>query len=189
MSLKEKLKKVLANDLVALTECQGDIGVEVPREKIHDVLLRLREAEGLEFDFLSDLFGIDNSELYAKEAAKKKKSAKKADGEEESVVEEENVPEPPRFEVVYLLLSLKHNHRVHVKIRVPEDDLVVQSVTDIWRAADWPEREAFDMYGVRFDGHPNLRRLLMWDEFEDHPLRKDYPLEGKGEERQLFCET
>lgn len=189
MSLKERLEKVLADDLVALTECQGDIGVEVPKEKIHDVLLRLREAEGLEFDFLSDLFGVDNSALYAKEAAKKKKSAKKADGEEEEVEEKGDTPEPPRFEVVYLLLSLKFNHRIHVKIRVPEEDPVVDSVTDIWRAADWPERETFDMFGVRFRGHPNLKRLLMWDEFEDHPLRKDYPLEGKGEERQLFCDV
>jgi NADH-quinone oxidoreductase subunit C len=90
---------------------------------------------------------------------------------------------------VYLLLSLKYNHRVHVKVRVPEDDAVVDTVTDIWRAANWPEREAFDMYGIRFRGHPNLKRLLMWDEFEDHPLRKDYPLEGKGEERELFKEA
>jgi NADH-quinone oxidoreductase subunit C len=58
----------------------------------------------------------------------------------------------------------------------------------MWKASDWPEREAFDMYGIRFKGHPNLKRLLMWDEFPAHPLRKDYPLEGQGEERHLVYE-
>lgn len=188
MTLRERVETVLASDLVQMDECQGDLIAEVPVGDVHEVLFRLREAEGLEFDFLSDLFGIDNSELYAKEAEKKKKAKKKAEGEsEEEVVEEsEGIPEPPRFEVVYLLLSLKYNHRLELKVRVPEGDPVVDSVIDIWRAADWPEREVYDMFGIRFNGHPNLKRLLMWDEFEGYPLRKDYPLEGKGEERILF---
>ena len=181
MSLKDRVEKCLQEDVIAVVECKGDISVEVPRERIVSVLTRLKEDEDLAFDFLSDLFGVDNLDLYAK---KKKKPKKKAEGEEEPV-EEEKGPPPPRFEVIYLLLSLKSNERLQVKIRVPEDDMKVDTITGIWKAADWPEREAFDMFGFKFKGHHNLRRLLMWDEFEDHPLRKDYPLEGKGEERHL----
>jgi NADH-quinone oxidoreductase subunit C len=85
----------------------------------------------------------------------------------------------PRFEVVYNLYSTKTNARVRLRVKVPESDLVVPSVTGLWRGADWFERYCFDMYGIRFGGHPDLRRLLMYDEFVGHPLRKDYPLRGR----------
>jgi NADH-quinone oxidoreductase subunit C len=85
----------------------------------------------------------------------------------------------PRYEVVYNLLSTVHNHRIRLRVKVPEHDAVVPSVASIWRGADWFERYCFDMYGIRFTGHPDLRRLLMYDEFEGHPLRKDYPLKGR----------
>lgn len=85
----------------------------------------------------------------------------------------------PRFEVVYNLLSLKTNRRVRLRVKVPEQDAVVPSVTGLWRGADWFERYCFDMYGIRFTGHPDMRRLLMYDEFVGHPLRKDYPLKGR----------
>ncbi len=85
----------------------------------------------------------------------------------------------PRFEVVYNLLSTVHNHRVRLRVQVPEEDLEVPSVTPVWRGADWFERYCFDMYGIRFTGHPDLRRLLMYDEFVGWPLRKDYPLRGR----------
>ena len=85
----------------------------------------------------------------------------------------------PRFEVVYNLLSTVHNHRIRLRVRVPEGDVAVPSVTPIWRGADWFERYCFDLYGIRFSGHPDLRRLLMYDEFVGHPLRKDYPLKGR----------
>jgi NADH-quinone oxidoreductase subunit C len=87
--------------------------------------------------------------------------------------------EEPRFEVVYNLLSTTHNHRVRLRVKVPEGDPVVASVAPVWRGADWFERYCFDMYGIRFEGHPDLRRLLMYDEFVGHPLRKDYPLRGR----------
>jgi len=182
MSLKDRVTRCLGEDVIAITEHMGDISVEVPAQRIVSVLTRLKEDPDTGFDFLSDLFGVDNLDWYAKK--KKKKPKKKAEGEEEPV-EEDKGPPPPRFEVIYLLLSLKTNERLQVKIRVPEDNMTVDTVTTIWKAADWPEREAFDMFGFKFKGHHNLRRLLMWDEFEDHPLRKDYPLEGKGEERHL----
>jgi NADH-quinone oxidoreductase subunit C len=84
-----------------------------------------------------------------------------------------------RFEVVYSLYSTTQNHRVRLRVKVPESDLVVASVTPVWRGADWFERYCFDMYGIRFEGHPDLRRILMYDEFVGHPLRKDYPLRGR----------
>jgi NADH-quinone oxidoreductase subunit C len=85
----------------------------------------------------------------------------------------------PRFEVVYNLLSTRTNARVRLRVKVPEGDAVVPSVTGLWRGADWFERYCFDMYGIRFSGHPDLRRLLMYDEFVGYPLRKDYPLRGR----------
>ena len=81
----------------------------------------------------------------------------------------------PRFEAVYHFLSMKHNHRLRLKVRVEEKDAVMPTLTKLWPVADWFEREAWDMYGVRFDGHPNLKRILMYEEFSGHPLRKVYP--------------
>jgi NADH-quinone oxidoreductase subunit C len=85
----------------------------------------------------------------------------------------------PRFDVVYQLKSVTKRHRVTLKVVVAEDDAWVPSVTGVWRGADWFERELWDMFGVRIDGHPNLRRILMWEGFEGHPLRKDYPVAGR----------
>lgn len=85
----------------------------------------------------------------------------------------------PRFEVVYNLVSTVLRHRVRLRVKVSEGDLELPSVTGVWRGADWFERYCFDMYGIRFTGHPDLRRLLLYDEFVGHPLRKDYPLRGR----------
>ncbi len=180
MSLKDRVADILGKDLVALNEFRGDLCIEVPKGRIVQVLAKLKEEGG--FDFLSDLFGVDNLDLYAKAAKKKKKSQEESEDTGETKGKE---AVQPRFEVIYLLLSLSTNERLQVMVRVPEDDLELPTVTGLWKAANWPEREVFDMFGIRFKGHPNLRRLLMWDEFQDHPLRKDYPLEGKGEERHL----
>ncbi len=106
-------------------------------------------AKGLGFDTLVDLSGVDNF------------------GEE------------PRFEVVYELYSLTDNHHLRLKILVSEDDLTVPSVINVWRTADWHEREAYDMMGIRFPGHPDLRRILMWEGYPFFPLRKDFPLAGR----------
>ena len=81
-----------------------------------------------------------------------------------------------RFEVVYHLYSLARNHRLRLKVPIAEADPVVPSVTGLWRSADWFEREIWDMFGIRFTGHPNLKRIMMYDAFEGHPLRKDYPV-------------
>ena len=85
----------------------------------------------------------------------------------------------PRFEVVYELYRFEQGDYLRLKVSVSEDDLEVPTVSDIWATADWHEREAFDMYGIRFAGHPDLRRILMWDGYPFFPLRKDFPLAGK----------
>ena len=87
-------------------------------------------------------------------------------------------PNQPRFEVCYHLLSHARKDRVRLKVRLPGDDASLESITSVWPAANFFEREIFDLFGVRFLGHPNLRRLLMPEDWEGHPLRKDYPVEG-----------
>jgi NADH-quinone oxidoreductase subunit C len=85
----------------------------------------------------------------------------------------------PRFDVVYQMYSTKKNHRLRLRVGVPEADPVLQSVTPIWKGANWYERYCWDLYGIRFDGHPDPRRLYMYEEFVGHPLRKDYSLRGR----------
>jgi NADH-quinone oxidoreductase subunit C len=87
-------------------------------------------------------------------------------------------PAEPRFEVVYHLHSIEHNERVRLKCRVRGEDSVIESVTGVWRGANWYEREVFDLFGIKFLGHPDLRRIMMPDDWEGHPLRKDYPITG-----------
>jgi NADH-quinone oxidoreductase subunit C len=85
----------------------------------------------------------------------------------------------PRFEVVYNLYATKANARIRLRVKVPEQDCEIPTVTSVWRGADWFERYCYDMYGIRVAGHPDLRRLLMYEEFVGNPLRKDYPLRGR----------
>lgn len=87
----------------------------------------------------------------------------------------DHLPETPRFEVVYHLKSFSRGYRVRIKVRVPQDDCVVDSVVSVWKGANWYERECFEFYGIRFKGHPDLRTLLLYPEFDGYPLRKDYP--------------
>lgn len=129
----------------------GDWTIIVPRERIIDVLTWLRDAPEARFDFCSDVTAVD---WPARESA--------------------------RFDVVYALYSILHRHRVRVKVRVA-DGQDVPTAVGVWPAANWLEREIFDMFGVTFAGHPDLRRILMPDEWQGHPQRKDYPLEGPGE--------
>jgi NADH-quinone oxidoreductase subunit C len=91
-----------------------------------------------------------------------------------------------RFALIYSLLSVTHNHRLWLKVFVNDPDPEVPSVTSVWRGAEWPEREVFDLFGIRFADHPDLRRILCPEGITDHPLRKDYPLRGKGE-REAFA--
>ena len=127
----------------------GETTIVVPREHIDAACGYLKSAPGLEFNFLADLCGFDR-------------------GPEEE----------PRFEVNYHLFSTTRHHRVRLKVLLNEDDAHVPSVTGVWRTADWHERETFDLFGVIFDGHPDLRRILLPDDWQGHALRKDFPLRG-----------
>jgi len=132
---------------------RGDATAIVDASRIVEVLRFLRDGAGLQFDMLADLTAVD----YATHPDR--------DG--------------LRFEVVYHLLSSTLLHRLRVKAGVPEMPCQIDSVVDVWPAANWMEREAFDLYGVRFRNHPDLRRILLYEEFEGHPLRKDYPKERR----------
>lgn len=128
--------------------------VRVPAARLIEVLTYLRDEPRCRFEQLIDLTCVDYL----------------------------NFPDASdRFGVIYSLLSLTHNHRIWLKCFVNDPNPTVPTATTIWKGAEWMEREVFDMFGVRFEGHPDLRRILTWDGFEAHPLRKDYPLRGKGE--------
>ena len=128
--------------------------VRVPPNRLIEVMRFLRDDAELAFEQLSDLTCVDYL----------------------------NFPDATdRFAVVYSLLSLTLGHRIWVKCFVNDPDPTVPSVVPIWNAANWLEREMWDMFGVRFEGHPDLRRILTWEGFGAHPLRKDYPLRGRGE--------
>jgi NADH-quinone oxidoreductase subunit C len=97
-------------------------------------------------------------------------------------------PQAPRFEVVYLLYSFKNNHRLRLKTKVGEGESVL-SVESIWKVANWYEREAYDLLGITFENHPDLRRIMLWDGYEGHPLRKDFPVEGPDFDKPFVPEV
>ena len=146
-----ELKERFAAAIVETHEQHGDHTAVVRREALVELLRHCRDASALAFDMLVDITAVDYLKYPGRE-----------DG--------------PRFEVVYHLYSVRANHRLRVKVRVEEDDAVVPSAVSLWPIANWLEREVWDMFGIRFDGHPDLRRLLLYEEFVGHPLRKDYPI-------------
>jgi len=140
-----RIKQHFGDDLIATHQHLGEDTVIIRREKIVELARFLKEDPELQFNFLMDLAAVDY------------------------------LPRRPRFEVVYHFFSLRSRLRLRVKVPVPEHDAVVDSLCPLWKGADWYEREVWDMFGIRFRNHPDLRRILMYDEFEGHPLRKDYP--------------
>ena len=144
----------------AVTVALGEITIVVKADDYHAVMKTLRDNAALGFDTFIDLCGIDYSSYG------------------------EGTWEGPRFAAVTHLLSVKHNWRVRVRVFCPDDEMpLVQSITDIWRAANWFEREAFDLYGIIFEGHSDLRRILTDYGFIGHPFRKDFPISGYVEMR------
>ena len=134
----------------------------------------LRDDPALRLDFCSNVTGVDWLDRVVKKATKVKKVV---DGQEKEIVETTEEKIPGYLEAVYHLYSMTHKHGpVIIRLRTSDraDGTHLPSLTPVWRSAEFQEREIFDLYGIRFDGHPDLRRILMWDEFEDHPMRKDY---------------
>lgn len=134
------------------SEFRGQRRVVVPPKRLHEALALLRDQLG--FDLLVDITCVDY--LHDREAQ-------------------------DRFGLVYLLANTATNERLTVRAMVNDPEPTVASVVDLWQGANWLEREVWDMFGIRFEGHPDLRRILLPEEFASHPLRKDYPLQGRGE--------
>ena len=159
-TLAATLPAVLGDKLAGVTVANGEVTAVVVAAGIDGALRLLRDRPELRFEMLVDLCGVDYSTY--------------GDGAHEG----------PRFAVVYHLLSLANNWRVRVRAFVPDDAFpVIATAIDIWPAANWFEREAFDLYGIIFSGHPDLRRLLTDYGFIGHPFRKDFPLSGHVEVR------
>jgi NADH-quinone oxidoreductase subunit C len=142
-----------AGAVLATHAHRGDATALVAADRVVELLRFLRDEPGLAFDMLADLTAVDYQGHPAHEGS--------------------------RFEVVYHLFSTRHLHRVRVKAGVAEPACQIDSCVEVWPAANWMEREVFDLYGIRFRGHPDLRRILLYEEFEGHPLRKDYPKERR----------
>jgi NADH-quinone oxidoreductase subunit C len=148
--------------------------LKIDNEHARDVAKWLRDDPALHLDFCSNVTGIDWLDRSVKKTVKVKKVV---DGEEKEVTETTEEKIPGYLEAVYHLYSMTRKHGpVIIRMRTADRATGAQlpSLTSIWRSAEFQEREIFDLYGIRFDGHPDLRRILMWDEFEDHPMRKDY---------------
>jgi NADH-quinone oxidoreductase subunit C len=127
---------------------RDELSIYVERSSLREACALLRDDPNCPFNFLSDVTCVDWH------------------------------PSEPRFEVIYQLLSIPKKERVRLKVRLGSDSPAVESVTSVWPAANFFEREVFDLFGIRFNGHPYLRRIQMPEDWEGHPLRKDYPVEG-----------
>jgi len=137
--------------VVHVTEWRGELTVTVAKDHVREVATFLREEPGMDFDYVVHVSSVDWPD------------------------------DDERFEVVWEFYSIRKRHRIRLKTRASESDCVVDSLSDLWKGADFMEREVYDMMGIRFRNHPDLRRILMPDDYtEGYPLRKDFPLRGKG---------
>jgi NADH-quinone oxidoreductase subunit C len=191
--LAEQLKQRFGDRLRSVTVAVGEVTVEVAPENLLAVATALRDEPAFAFEMLIDLCGVDyasyGKDEWTTEASSTSGFSRGVEAWTEgrlTAITEDLVVEKPwaaqRFAVVYHLLSLARNHRLRLRVYAPEDALpVVPSVIAVWNSADWYEREAFDLFGILFDGHPDLRRLLTDYGFIGYPFRKDFPLSGNVE--------
>ncbi len=161
----------------------GEITMLVPREQILGITELLRDDERFQFSEVIDICGVDYADYGKSEWTTTDASATGFGRAVEKGKSETDESVADRFAVVYHLLSIAMNHRLRIKVFVETEHPIVDSVIDIWSSADWFEREAFDMYGILFKGHPDLRRILTDYGFVGHPMRKDFPLSGHVEMR------
>jgi NADH-quinone oxidoreductase subunit C len=161
-------------EIVQNTNPSKQHSLRINNERGRDIANFLRDDPALRLDFCSNVTGVDWLDRTVKKTVKMKKVV---DGEEKEIDETIEEKIPGYLEAVYHLYSMTHRHGpVIIRMRTADraENACLPSLTPIWRSAEFQEREIFDLYGVRFDGHPDLRRILMWDEFEDYPMRKDY---------------
>jgi len=176
-TLRTNLTGLFGTKLVSVEEQLGELTIVVKAADMLDVLTRLRDAAELRFEQMIDLCGVDYS-AYGSDVSEG--GAYFAS----DLAPAETAAHPRRFAAVYHLLSVTHNARLRVRVFAGEDDFpVLPSVTEIWPCANWYEREAFDLFGFVFTGHPDLRRILTDYGFVGNPFRKDFPLSGHVEMR------
>ena len=148
--IQEKIKEQFSDVILDTPYAPDSAILIIKKDRLHDLMHFLKNEPALHFDMLMDICGVD----YSKTSA----------------------PSSVRFEVVYQFYSFFFAHRLRLRVQVPEDDLNLPTVIDLWKSADWAERETAEMFGIHFVGHPNLKALLLFEGFEGHPLRKDYPI-------------
>lgn len=151
------LRERHADQILSVDTFVGQTTISVRRDRIVEILRLLRDEASLRFDCLLDLAGVDYL----------------------------NQGMPERFCIVYQLFSFPHREGCRIKAYLPEEDPAIDSVSGLYRSASWAEREAFDFYGIRFHGHPDLRRIQLPETYSGYPLRKDYPLRGYGERNEF----
>ncbi len=152
LQIAKMIEEKFAGQVLETQTYAGQVSVTVKREMIRDICLYLRDEPSLRMDHLADLTAVDYSRYPGDNG--------------------------PRFEAVYNLISTEYRHRIRLKARMPEEDPRIDTVSSVWQTANWHERETFDLMGIRFSGHPDLRRILLPEDWEGHPLRKEYPLKG-----------
>ena len=182
-ALAAKTEAALPGLLLRVPSLPDELCYEVQPVNVKQVCLTLRDDPGLKFETLIDLAGLDYLDYASSEW---KTFSATASGFSRGVDRE--APRAPhdgaRFAVAYHLLSVTHNHRIRIRARCEDaEDPIIDTVVDVWAGANWFEREAFDMYGILFTGHPDLRRILTDYGFIGHPFRKDFPLIGNVEVR------
>ena len=178
-SLIKSVRKHFPDAVSASHTYRGDETVVLRGEFLLEVARFLKEDPALQMNFLMDLTAVDYSTFGKSPPPAFFASSGVAVSPLEQIPDEDPWPGPPaeaRFAVAFHFYSLKHKHRLRLVVPVEEANAELDSVTSLWAGANWLEREVWDMFGIRFRGHPDLKRLLMYEEFEGHPLRKDYPV-------------
>ena len=149
-SIAQKIQAQFPQHLIDAREAFGELTLQLRRGGLVEVCRFLRDDPDLDFDHITDICSVDYPE------------------------------DEERFEVVYHFYSIQKRYRIRVKVRLSEDNCAIDSLTGLWRGANFLEREVYDMMGIRFNHHPDLRRILLTDDFDGFPLRKDFPTEGRG---------
>ena len=182
VSLIQLLRDRFPAAVTASHAFRGDETVIVSRDDLLEIARSLKGDAAFQMNFLMDLTAVDFSAFAAKSSRGFFSSSGVPVRPSVGIPTADPWPGPPanaHFAVVYHFFSLALKHRLRLEVLLQEDDAEVDSVTSLWAGADWLEREVWDMFGIRFRGHPNLKRILMYDEFVGHPLRKDYPVDRR----------
>jgi NADH-quinone oxidoreductase subunit C len=183
--MQDYLEQAFAAKFITLEIGAGEeLSMVLSKENLKEVCLKLRDDNSLKFEQLMDLCGVDYLSYGLTEWATEEATSQGFSRARDNIIPGQTKLKPKaRFAVVYHLLSITHNHRLRLKVFLSEEDIIIPSVTEIWASANWYEREAFDLFGILFAGHPDLRRILTDYGFIGHPFRKDFPLSGNVEVR------